>query len=229
MSVDIAYNKQVVRDKFDDYLDEMIGPGSVAYQQFVEPHTVTRGIRKRKLQQLRRDLEKQRDLILEYAETCLTADDDADIRRDADAAVDGAADDVNTHQYVNRFLDTNPFLNEFTVDRSVVDQVHATMTEHFFYITDELQDLLDTDIPDDADNAFGALLRGTYDKEEAKQVLQKNFTYTDQLKDYKQHISLGWKGLLMSTSFADDIWPVFEKGEQQLGKKITEELDEIYG
>lgn len=232
MSTDISRNKQVVRDKFDTYLDEMIGPDSVAYERFVEGHHVTRVLRKKKLRQLRTDLKEQRDIILDYAEACLTADEDADILRDPEAVLadDAPTDDVDTSTYVDRFLDTNPFLNEFAIDPHVADDIHAAMIEHFFYITDQLQELLATGVPDDADDAWGALLRETYDTvDTAKDVLQQNFAYTNQLKDYRDDISLGWKGLLTTASFTDDVWPVLEKGEEQLGRKIAEELDGIYG
>jgi hypothetical protein len=73
------------------------------------------------------------------------------------------------------------------------------------------------------------LLKGTYDTfDEAKNILQKNFAYTDQLLEFKDRISLGWKGVLTTVSFTNDIWPVLEQGKQELGEKIADDLQDIY-
>lgn len=231
MSVDTSRNKEAVQDKYNLYLNVMLGEGSLAYREFVDNHFFTRSIRKRKLEQILHAMQTQRDIVLDYAEACLTCEDDADIERDVDTVLQASqqCDDINTEEYVERFLDTNPFLTQFSINPDVREDVKKTMTDHFFYLADELTVLLDTDVSEDVDDVFGALVQAKYDTfDEAQNALKKNLMYTDKLLEYQDDISLGWAKLVTTTTFSDDIWPVLKKGEQELGGRIEEELRDIY-
>jgi hypothetical protein len=195
--------KEALRTQFDKYLNELMG---YARQELVEGHTLTKPVRKKKMDEIDQSMHDQRDLALDYAEHLSDTGQQYDLDR------------IKTD-----FLSTNPFIQNFSGPRHMEEDLHSDLLEHLGEVANDLSALLDSD-----KDSFDGMMKDVYPvRDDAEQVLEKNFEYTDTIKGYGDHLNPKI-GPVSVISFNDDILPVIERGEQRLETRISRDLDQIY-
>lgn len=199
----VMSGKEELRDQFDIYLDELL---DYASQELVEGHTLTKPVRKKKMSDIDQSMREQRDIALDYTESVSNVGNDYDIER-----------------LKRSFLKSNPFIKDFSGPKNKKKQLYSDLFEHLDKVANDLSLLLESDA-----ESFEGMITSAYpDREEAENILEKNFEYTNTIKSYGDHISLSMVPERV-ISFSDDIVPVIEEAERRLEARISQDLDRIY-
>lgn len=192
--------RDTVEDRFDDYLDEMLG-----YARDELVGNSINPVRHREMRTIETEMYQQRDIALDYAEDIAAGKKDARYRT-----------------RVQTFLGTNPFLRHYSGRRE--HDLKQDLTDHFTSVAEDLAPLMETDA-----DTFDQAMRDAYpDRSDAEDVLEQNFGYIDTITDYTDGMDVKL-GPLTLVDFSTDIQPVIEQGQRRLERKIARDLDDIYG
>lgn len=125
-----------------------------------------------------------------------------------------ARGDGNTRQLEQDFLDTNPVYQRYDGDDKA--EVKQHLLTHFRAVGEDLAPLVASDRED-----FWEALREEYEKDEAKALIDRNFSQAETFMRYRGDIFPGEK-------IANKVIPIVETGETQLKQKLYEKIDRTY-
>lgn len=225
MSID--KNRGIMENQFDKYLNEMMdyAQDALSEQQGggLFGSIVSFGA-SMKMDGVRRDMETQRDAVLDYAsEIAQGAAPDPDTVTSYDHRPHQGYSHVD-HAPTQQFLQTNPFLGMLPEDSASRSALQEELLSHYNDVAYDVGDVLQED-----GDSFGELMQNAYtERDDAEAVLKKNFETAKTIATYAEDMSLGFLGDMFA-NFENDVQPLIEDGEEYLWDVIDEDLDEIYG
>ncbi|MDZ7687977.1 MAG: hypothetical protein U5J64_04495 [Halobacteriales archaeon] len=156
------------------------------------------------LGRIRRSVEAQFDVVMEYIET----GDAEGCRRD--------------------FLRNDVFYNSFDGDQSTRRRLGGDLTERMTRMGDDMAPLVET-----GENEFWDAVVAAYDEEEAREMLPRHFAYTETLKGYRGDLRLTVRvgGRLLGTEveYTDEAMRVLDAAETKLREDLRDEVGGVYG
>lgn len=167
------------------------------------------------MEEVQRDMEHQRDVVLSYAEDL----------------ADGADPGTARAQYEDRFLRTNPVYKHHEPGQRRED-LEEELLHHLDEVAADLAPIVDAP----QDNFWEAMTATVPEYEEARMLLNKHFSQAETFRDYRRGINMEEEvrvggsvfGTTVEVDYTDEAIRVIDEGEAYLRSEIEDQLRDAY-
>jgi hypothetical protein len=197
-----VFMERIIHDALDEFEPFRIVnvngmPGNDRVKQALGP------VIRDELGRLRRSVETQFSVVMEYIET----GDTEGCRRD--------------------FLRNDIFYNSFEGDRRAKRRLRKDLTERMTRMGEDMAPLVKT-----GESEFWDALVAAYDENEAREMLPRHFAYTETLSRYRDDLCLtvrvGGRVLGTELEYTDEAMRVLDVAETRLREHMREEVNVVY-
>jgi len=205
-------SREILEEEFDTFLDAMVAYARDAFSP-TRAATGHKGLGDRllkgafsrtmdeELASIRRDMERQRDVVLDYVE-----DDEADVE-----------------EYRDRFLRSDFFYQHYKGDKA--DEFEEVMMQRLEEVANDMAPLVEVGTDD-----FWEALEESYDRREAEEILKYHFSFTDKIvEEFGDGLRITFSLGPVSIPYTSEALRVMPKAEGHLRRQIVDKLDETYG
>ncbi len=198
-----TFMERIIRDALEEFepfrVVRMSGmPGNDRIKKALGP------VIRRELREYRANVERQFDVVMDYAET------------------------GDTEGYRREFLRHDVFYTNFEGDRRVRRGLKQDLTHRMTTMGDDMAPLLRT-----GEEEFWDAVVEAYDEDEAREVVPRHFEYMENVEQYRGDVRLtvGVGGSLLGAEveYTDEAMRVLGAAETRLREDLRAKVENVYG